>query len=76
MIRLFILKLKGFSPIKVYIFKIYSSKALQWYVAWRAKLHIGKVSDEYFLEKKASKAAISREPNMKKSRKNILFDVC
>ena len=55
MIKLFILKLKGFSPIKVYIFEIYSSRAFEWYVAWRAKLPISKVTDAYFLEKKRLK---------------------
>ena len=33
MIRLFILKLKGFSPIKGSIFEIYSLRAFQLYVA-------------------------------------------
>ena len=69
------MKMEPFWPIKVYIFEMYSSRAFQWYVTWRVMLPIAKDSGEYFLEKKASEAALSREPNMKKPRKNVVFDV-
>ena len=36
---------------------------------------IAKDSGEYFLGKKTSEAALSREPNMKKPRKNVAFNV-
>ena len=55
MIRLFILKLKGFSPIKVYILEMYSLRAFQRYVALRAMLPITKVTHCYLLEKKRLK---------------------
>ena len=38
-------------------------------------LPMAKDSGEYFSEKKASEAALSREPNKKKPRKNVVFDV-